>query len=76
MTQEGLKERDRMVYSAIGSTGAVPLVVTMGGGYPRDTMGGGYPRDLAATSTPGQAFDAVVRTHANVYLELADHLAA
>lgn len=60
MTQEGLKERDKLVYAAIESAGAVPLVVT---------MGGGYPRDLDVTSS---AFQTVVQTHANVYLALAE----
>ena len=61
LTQEGIKTRDSMVYEAIESTGAVPLVVTMGGGYPRD-------RDVTSS-----AFRSVAQTHANVYLTLAEH---
>lgn len=61
LSQDGLKLRDRMVYEAISNTGDVPLVVT---------MGGGYPKNLNHTSNE---FRSIVDTHANVYIGCIEH---
>ncbi len=54
LTRAGLRRRDEAVYEAAAAAGS-KLVVT---------MGGGYPRDLDPASGP---FREVVAAHADVY---------
>lgn len=56
VSREGLRRRNRMVFKAARDA-AVPMVVT---------MGGGYPRDLDPLSAP---FRELVECHADVYRE-------
>ena len=69
LTPEGLRRRDALVYAAVARRAAaarrpLPLVVT---------MGGGYPSDLDPASAP---FRAVVEAHASVYVAAAQAAAA
>ncbi|CAM9246481.1 unnamed protein product [Phaeothamnion confervicola] len=62
LTLEGLRRRNRLVYDW-ALRHRTRLVITMGGGYPRDM-------DPASAG-----FEEVVRAHADVYLDAADALA-
>jgi len=61
LTQEGLRERNTAVYKAALDRG-IPLVVT---------MGGGYPKDLDPLSEP---FRQIVAQHSDVYVDAAHAL--
>jgi acetoin utilization deacetylase AcuC-like enzyme len=54
LSQDGLIARNRMVYDTVEAYGA-KLVVTMGGGYPKDL------------DTSSKAYRDVIRAHVNVY---------
>eukprot|EP00611_Tribonema_gayanum_P023157 TRINITY_DN4810_c1_g1_i1.p1 TRINITY_DN4810_c1_g1~~TRINITY_DN4810_c1_g1_i1.p1 ORF type:complete len:337 (+),score=138.59 TRINITY_DN4810_c1_g1_i1:278-1288(+) len=62
LTREGLSRRNRIVYSAALQR-CTRLVVTMGGGYPRDMTAG------------SEDYHAIVSAHADVYRQAAHSLA-
>lgn len=59
LTPEGLRRRNKFVYETVVKKYRRPLVIT---------MGGGYPRDLDPSSIP---FQDIVQSHVDVYVDAA-----
>ena len=60
VSPEGVKRRDALIYDYAANVLQIPMVITMGGGYPR----------------PGTDWSHIIDAHANVYVEAYNFLSS